>query len=924
MSEDISVLLERVRTLSPFFDATVSQHPELFGDDFFESLQSPLDELTLRSRWTRFLEQSQEADMAASLRLLRAREISRVIFRDLSRLADMAETTLVMSLFAGFCIETALEACHIATEERYAPLRDEAGQPVLMTVLGMGKLGAFELNLSSDIDLVFLFEAPGNLVTAKGKQVSYQEFYLRCARLLIAMLDEVTPSGRVFRVDMRLRPYGDSGPLVSHAAAMERYFQEQGRDWERYAFIKARVIAGDTECGDAFLATIKPFVYRRHLDFGAIESLREMKALMARELERKESEDDLKLGAGGIREIEFIVQSQQLLFGGSQPELQQRALVPVLGMLAERELLTPSEAYALERAYVFLRNSEHAIQAERDQQTHLLPTTEQSRERLANAMAEESWAAYVSELDRHRTAVAEVFARLLTPAQEEAEQPLEAVQAWHAFWSDQDELPPAADPLLLQEARELKAAIEVQDLPALSITRIDKLLPIVLAVVAESDDPGLAASRFLPIIRAVLRRTTYLVFLFENRDALKRAVQLVLLSPFLAQQLEAYPILLFELGDRRMSNVSISREALEAELRALLRSLEQGDVEAQMDTLRQFKLAATLKIAAMELLSEISIMQASDALTATAEVILEAALEFAWQHQEAKHGVPCDADRHPLSERFAIIGYGKAGGLELAYGSDLDLVFLCPQEIGASTDGARSVNNNVFYNRLGQRLIHILTSFTRFGILYNVDLRLRPQGNKGPMVATIGAFDRYQREAAWTWEKQALIRARFLAGDTSLGARFSEIRRSALCTAADAPDLQQDVIEMRERMSRHLSSQVHDKSDENEEGGSASFDLKHDSGAIVDIEFMVQYAVLAEAARHEGLTRWTDVMRLLDELGDAGLLNEAERSVLQRSYLAFRASVHYDWLGLSIDYEALNSYRGEVREIWEARMRSRV
>ena len=444
-------------------------------------------------------------------------------------------------------------------------------------------------------------------------------------------------------------------------------------------------------------------------------------------------------------------------------------------------------------------------------------------------------------------------------------------------------------------------------------------MPRLLRIVESSADSALAVARILPAIASILRRSTYLVFLIENPDALQRSVELVTLSPWIADQLESYPILFYELTDRSVKEVAVSRKELEGELREAMRAIEAGDLEIQMDTLRQFKLAATLKIAAMELLDELSIMEASDGLTALAEVILDTSIELAWSHLEIRHGIPGDESGQPLMERLAIVAYGKAGGLELAYGSDLDLVFLCPNYIKGHTDGRKQVNNNVFYLRLGQRIIHILTSFTRFGILYSADMRLRPQGNKGPLVATINAFERYQDNEAWTWEHQALIRARYVAGDAALGQAFEQIRSGVIGTVRESNKLLQDVLQMREKMHAHIASPTTKPTEDGSEI-LGKFDLKHDSGAIVDIEFMVQYAVLAWASTNTALSRWTDVMRLLDELGLAGVFSEMEVESLQRAYLAFRASVHHGWLGLDTDFERLHNYREEVHHIWRSRM----
>jgi glutamate-ammonia-ligase adenylyltransferase len=904
--------------LSPFFEQLLEQNPELSVNGL-SGCNDFLSAVELNERYLTFVEDRADEPLGETLRKLRRREMIRIVYRDLARKADLAGTTGELSHLADFCIGTALSLCMAQAVDKYGRPTQPNGQPENMVILGMGKLGAFELNLSSDVDLIFLYSHQGEIALDNGKTLSHQEFFLRLARQVIACLDSTDSIDKVFRVDMRLRPYGDSGQLVIHRAAMEKYYLEQGRDWERYAFIKARVIAGDKVAGADFLDWMKPFIYRRNLDYGAVASLREMKGLIARQVELQETNHDLKLGPGGIREVEFIAQAHQLIWGGRYPELQRPELLPVLELLRTLEFIPTADIDALRDAYVFLRNSEHVIQAEYDKQTHRLPEAIESRERLAHAMAYKEYATFLSDLDFHRSEVSRCFEQLVNSTG--TQQGEDYGDVLEAEW-----ISPVSEAV-----RELKAQATDQELGDEVWKTLDTLMPHLLGMITRSANPELATISMCSIVKAILRRSTYLVFLIENPDAANRALELAVLSPWMAEQLSSYPILLYELTDRAIHEVAVSRGQLEGELRETMRAVEIGDLETQMDTLRQFKLSATLKIAAMELLGEISIMQASDGLTALAEVILESCIDLAWLYLEGRHGVPCDDDNAPLTERIAIIAYGKAGGLELAYGSDLDLVFLSPNHISGNTDGVRSINNNMFFVRLGQRIIHILASFTRFGILYSIDMRLRPQGNNGPLVATIGAFDRYQTKDAWTWEHQALIRARFVAGDTQLGEDFANIRQQILSSERDKNKLLADVLMMREKMRQHLSSLDNASLDKKAEQAPAEdgseilrkFDLKHDVGAIVDIEFMVQYAVLAAACRHPSLGRWTDVMRLLDELEQSGEFLEEETQSLQRAYLSFRAAVHHGWLGLETDFERLSAYREEVHSIWGKRMLSK-
>ena len=896
----------RIVGYSPFFGELLQRTPDDFA--WLGSVDQAFPREELFDRYTAFVSEF-PGNLATALRALRRREMIRIIFRDLTRRAHLFDTTTELSHLAEFCVQTALDACYESAVARYGQPLSPDGTPEKMIVLGMGKLGAGELNLSSDVDLIFLYTHQGTLKQEgdSHQAISFQEFFIRLARQLISHLDDAGSIDHVFRVDMRLRPYGDSGPLVLHRGAMEKYYLEQGRDWERYAFIKARAIAGDLEGGNDFLGWLQPFIYRRHLDYGAVQALREMKGLIARQIELKEMSHDLKLGPGGIREVEFIAQAHQLIWGGRHPALQTPELFRVLDSLVAEKFLPEAEVLSLKDAYVFLRNSEHVIQAEFDRQTHLLPADELSQTRLAQAMGYESYVLYLDALERHRSNVSLSFDQLVSNRESSHRQKIE--EEWIHGWRS-----PSND-----HVKELKTEVDKLQLADSVVACLDELMPRLLKLIGESTDPETAVNRMLPVVKSILRRSTYLVFLSENQDALSKAVYLVTLSPWIADQLESYPILLYELTDRALREVAVAKLELEGVLRELMRIVDAGDLESQMDTLRQFKLSATVKIAAMELLDRLSIMQASDGLTALAEVILETSVDIAWSYLENRHGRPTDESGNPMHSRLAVVAYGKAGGLELAYGSDLDMVFLCPSYIQGNTDGRSVINNNVFYVRFGQRVIHILTSFTRFGILYSADLRLRPQGNKGPLVATIGAFERYQETEAWTWEHQALIRARFVAGDTEVGAKFDVIRRKLLSRERDLDKLLQDVCLMRQRMRDQLATPSAGRPEDGSEI-LGKFDLKHDAGAIVDIEFMVQYAVLAWAPRHDGLVRWTDVMRLLDELESAGVMPESEVEALQRAYLAFRAAVHHGWLGLETDFERLQGYRQEVHRIWLRRM----
>jgi|ETNmetMinimDraft_12_1059888.scaffolds.fasta_scaffold05665_2 glutamate-ammonia-ligase adenylyltransferase len=929
-TEEVIQQFHRVCRLSDYVTHSVMRHGDIVGE-LAESgdLNRPDEKGALNARVRKRFDQPFEVDQFDStLRRVRRREMIRIIYRDFSRYADLPETTGDLSELAEVCISLCLEYHYRNACQKYGVPESVDGTSQEMSVLALGKLGGGELNLSSDVDLIFLYGRQGSAVSDSGKEISNQEFFLRVSRQLIASLSATTEDGFVFRVDMRLRPYGESSTLIMHRAALEKYFLEQGRDWERYAFIKARAVAGDMDLGESFLDWLKPFIYRKHLDYGAIESLREMKRLIDRQVELNELSRDLKLGAGGIREIEFIAQTQQLIFGGNNSRLQERKLRSVMKVMGEEKYLPDGDVALLESAYVFLRNSEHGIQGEGDRQTQMLPNSEVSRMRLAEVMGFASWQDYTYALEIHRQAVSHCFSSLMRDNQVETANLIEGNLLWVTIWAKPESS--QAQELLSQagfDSAETTGSLlmglvtRVNDLQQISQERVRKLMPALLALTAREQDPDSTLARLLPIIEAILRRSTYLAFLLENADALRRAVDLCAMSSWVAEQLAEHPILLYELSGRNSDEVSVAKHEMARQLDNMMVVLDQHDLESQMDTLRQFKNATVLRVAVYELLDLLPVMKASDALTAIAELVLQKALDLALQQLVEKHGQPLG--RAPDGEvgQFAIIAYGKLGGIELAYGSDLDLVFVFDGDIHGNTDGEKSINNNVFVSRLAQRIIHLVTTFTRFGALYEVDLRLRPSGKKGPIVTTIQAFDRYLRNDAWTWEHQALVRARFVAGDQTLGEKFNEVRARVLALPRGLEKLKSDVISMREKMRYHIYS---DSSAEiNEDPGVLlpEFDLKHDIGAIVDIEFMVQYAVLAWTPEHSGLVRWTDKMRVLDELGDLGLFSSDEVRLLQKAYLAFRSVVHYRWLGGELaSYKLLQEHRHAVVSIWQKYM----
>ncbi|BCU07368.1 bifunctional [glutamate--ammonia ligase]-adenylyl-L-tyrosine phosphorylase/[glutamate--ammonia-ligase] adenylyltransferase [Allochromatium tepidum] len=858
-----------------------------------------------------------ETALHKALRLFRRREMMRIIWRDIAGLAPLEETLEDLSELADVCIRGALDRLYPWTCAELGTPCDSSGRPLRLLVLAMGKLGARELNLSSDIDLILAFAQPG-MIEGGRRPLSHEQFFVRLGQRLVQALANKTVDGFVFRVDTRLRPFGEVGPLAMSFQAMEDYYQSQAREWERYAMIKARPVAGDPDDMEQLMAMLRPFVYRRYLDFGAFESLRELKRLIAKELYRRGMDANIKLGPGGIREIEFIGQAFQLVRGGRDPELQVRPIRAVLALLAQRELM-PAEAVAqLDAAYVFLRLVENRLQAHRDQQTHRLPDDGPGRLRLARSMGYADWASFIVDLNTHRRLVQEQFdAVFALPATESEveDAPLSAV--WHG---DRD---PAHELELLERAgfadpegvrtrvRQFRDACVRKGLSARGHERLSLIMPHVLCVAAGCTHPDPALERVLRVLEAIVRRSAYLAMLAEHPLILTHLIRLSSLSPWFADQIGRHPLLLDELLDPRRLYAPLRRESLEAELDALLAHVDAEDLEQQMERLHQFAHGNQLRVAAADLTETIALMVVSDYLTEIAEVAVRRVLDLSYAHLVARHGRPTAIEGEDSG--FLILGYGKLGGIELGYGSDLDLVFLHGSDsVNAMTDGPKEISNEQFYARLGQRLIHMMTTRTPSGQLYEVDMRLRPDGTKGMLVRSLKSFEHYQNESAWTWEHQALVRARPVAGDPGLAARFEDIRRAILCRERDPDQLRRDVREMRAKMRENL-----------DRSGEGRFDLKQGAGGIADIEFMVQYAVLRWAADQPALADWTDNVRLLDTLARLDLLPGHCAQDLTEAYKSLRAAYHRSALReqpKTVADDELRPERERVRALWQELM----
>ena len=884
--------------------------------------------LTLMATRTKLLaDNPSEEHLHRQLRQFRLREMLRIIWRDFTRLASMRDTTKDVTLLAEACINGALEYLHPATAAELGTPIGRSGREQQLSVIAMGKMGAQELNLSSDIDLIFAYPESGETQGAK-KTVSNQEFFLRLGQRLIAALDRQTADGFVFRVDMRLRPYGQSGSLVLNFAALEEYYLTQGRDWERYAMIKARVVAGASADAAYLHDMLQPFIYRRYLDYGSIESLRDLKRTINREVSRKGMQDNIKLGSGGIREVEFIAQTFQLIRGGRDSRLQTQSLHRVLSVLAEEKLLPEPEYQNLCAAYEFLRNTEHAIQGMADKQTQQLPQDELSQQRLATLMGYTGWISFYQQLQQWRQHVSDSFAAIISEPNTAPETVQLDLQTNWPTEPEPQEIAQYLEQLGYQQVQDTSDVLAdmyhsraVQKLEELPRIRLATLMPRLLEACAQRENNDQTLLRVLGLVQVILRRSAYLALLVENNQALHQLCILCERSGWIADELTAYPALLDELLDPRTLYSIPQKQHLRDQLRQQTMRIASEDLEQQMEVIRYYCRSYTLRAAACEVTNALPLMQVSDYLTWIAEVVVEHVVNVAWDQLLATYGNPVineSADAALSTSQtpgFIVVAYGKMGGIEMGYKSDLDLVFLHNGQASQMTDGPRSIDTGTFFMRLGQRIIHMLATSTPSGIAYEIDMRLRPSGNSGLLVSSLKGFEKYQQTDAWTWEHQALVRSRVVAGDEQLAAAYDLVRENTLKQKRAQQSVVREVQEMREKMRKHLGQGTKD----------GKFSLKQGSGGIVDIEFMVQFAVLAWSHEHPQLTRWSDTIRILESLAQSGLLSDHKSLQLIDAYKSYRSAGHRLQLQNQQAEVAISEFVAErkvVADLWQALFKS--
>ena len=835
--------LSRLAIVSDFAIDVLVQQPEIIYE-----LDNPLSSL--------MLPEGRESDWPKLIRQWRRAQSAKLIWRDVTGLDSVEQTLAGSTWIAEQALTAGFDAILTSMKQVHGTVRCAQGSEQFMVILGLGKLGGGELNFSSDVDLVYAFTDQGN--SDGERSLPAETFFTRLGQRLANLLDEVTADGFCHRVDLRLRPFGASGRLLLSFNAMEQYFQSAGRDWERYAWLKARPVAGDIESGERLLAALRPFVYRRYLDFTAIDGLRDMKSKIEHEVQRREMADDLKLGRGGIREIEFYVQAMQIIYGGRNKVLQQRGLLPGLQSLALEGLIPEQSRSILHTAYLFLRHLENRVQMMHDAQTHQLPQRADELQRMAVGLGYSDANALLDDLEKHRNNVERLFAGLLgiegleTGTTDEASgQSLEFFSASGFKRAEQH-----ADRMAA-----LFASPAVASLADRSRLRLQRVADAFIRLCGLSRDPDVCFDLAISFMQATARRSSYIALLDEQPNSLERVVKVFDASPWMAERLIGYPFLLDELLDSRVIAGHLEGERLAERASSLMQS-HSGDIESALLALNEFKLSTTFKIAYQFLFQKMTAIQASRLLTCLAEAVLQQCHWLAACDLQQQHGVIADSG-------FAAIGYGSLGARSLSFNSDLDLVFLNRSDVHAASEGGRPLDAPRYFLRLAQKLIALLDLSTPAGKLYEVDMRLRPDGAKGLLVSRYESFAQYQQQRAWTWELQALIRARYVAGDSRLCLDFDQLRSSILARPRIGDAICAEVVEMRRRMRAEL-----------DRSGNGLFDIKHGSGGLTDIEFFLQAQVLMHAANHPELLALRETPELIKGLAlDAILQSEEGKSL---------------------------------------------
>ena len=906
LNADACRQLARLFSASSFIARTLQQQPQLLAE--FSDSPALIAALQLNSSVPPQLEQLEEHDAFAQLRQYRNAQLCRILAADILQLQDITASLIQVSQVADLTINAAYQWAYQQLSEQWGTPLDQDGKPMPLLILGMGKLGGGELNFSSDIDLIFTYPANGE-TQAGRRSCEHQQFFTKLGQKLIAALHQVTADGFVYRVDMRLRPFGDSGPLVLSFAAMEDYYQEQGREWERYAMLKARVLNPDGVHSTELTKLLRPFIYRRYIDFSAIESLRRMKQQIEQENRRLNRRDNIKLGIGGIREVEFIVQTLQLIRGGRIPAMQQPSLLSALTVLADESILTTEQVALLRQDYLLLRRVEQALQGIDDKQTQTLPQDSLLQAQLLASLGMSDWPQLQQQVDKAMARVHQQFKLVIDNGEEPDQQEItlgkliwDSEQASTELAAQLDWLNQQQGEELIEQLQQFKQDCQKRSVGPRGRDFLAKLIPLLLHMLQQQQALPSVLSRVLGVFRQIVTRTAYLELLFENTAALQQLVLLCNQSGWLAEHLARYPMLLDELIDPAQLYQVATASDYRDRLRQQMLRVPSDDLELLMETLRQYKQAQQLRIAAADISGVLPLMKVSDHLTWLAEAIVAQVVELAWQQMTERYGLPAGASND--NKGVAVIAYGKLGGLELGYGSDLDLVFVHNCDSQAATTGDKAIDSKQFYLKLVQRVLHLCTTRTNSGVLYDIDTRLRPSGNSGLLAIHIETYGQYLQQEAWTWEHQALVRARAIYGSADLMQHFNRIRQQILSQPRQLGSLQQDVTAMRDKLRQHHSGMADDP--------------KHSVGGIVDLEFISQYLVLGYSARHASLYQYSDNIRILEAAAAAGLLSSKQSVQLQQAYQLLRGAGHRQTLAPATvpPDDSLQQAKWQVEQVW--------
>jgi glutamate-ammonia-ligase adenylyltransferase len=877
---------------SPFIKRLFEADKEL-EQSSLQHMSHPFSRQEMES-WLDDRKISDEISLNKSLRKLRQQVIANIILRDLNKLADLNEILKSVTELAEITLLHAHQFHFNFLKSMHGSPIGLNGKEQQLSIVAMGKLGGAELNVSSDIDLIFAYPEEGD--TKSNASISNQSFFIKLCKKIISSLNDITEDGFVFRVDMQLRPFGSEGQIACSYQMLEDYYQKYGREWERYAWVKGRVIVGPQI---ELSKIIEPFVYRKYLDYGALNSMRDLKTQIQNDVNKKGIQENIKVGRGGIRKIEFIAQVYQLIRGGQDKSLRLKSLLPTLAVLETKNLLSKDGVNLLTKAYEFLRNLEHRLQYMEDMQTQELPKSDEGKLRLVKSMQYQDWNMFYQDLETHRANVEFYFDEVFKETIKDQDSP--QLNSTKALWNGTLSLEDAHKHLkslgfklpheTYQVIDGLKHSSRYLHLPEVSRQRFDLLIPLIIYEVSSASNSDSTFIRIISILESICRRASYLAMLTENPSALKILIKLSKAGPWLTQYLIQHPILIDELLDINHFYTKPDFVAVKEKLHKDLLEAKD-DIELQMNIMRNIKHANIFKLAALEVIGDVSVENLSDYLTELADLLIEETLLLVWGHMYPEQNDP---------PKFAVIAYGKFGGKEMSYTSDLDIVFIYDDK----RDGMAEK-----YARFAQRINSWLNTYSSSGVLYDIDLALRPDGASGLLVSSIDAFRDYQLKRAWTWEHQAITRARFCAGDVGIGNQFEKVRLDILETQRDIKQLKIDVVDMRERML--------EKHKVNRE----LFDLKQDRGGIIDIEFIVQYFVLAFGSSNKALTPNIGNIGLLNLFSEKNLMEALAAKKLISAYRRYRELQHQLGLEAKLDgrikHSEVTDHPAEVVSIWKS------